>query len=328
MNRLPWIAAWLVPLVSGAAFAQVLPADAPGIQDHPAISRYAGSWLYGGHDRDFEEVSVPAGVDKTVRLEGKLTRRLYIAPAGKTLADVHRNYQVALERAGATAVYSCSGDCKLRDVKSLLGNQSTNDHKSAGKLEGFGTTLMLQLGIEDEGARYWYGTLKSASGPLHVVLYSGPPGVQVLQKNHVATLVAVIQPQALETGKVQVDAKAMAASLTAEGRVALYGLYFDSGRREVKPESSAQLGEMARLLQGDAKLKVYIVGHTDSQGTLDGNLALSRARAQAVIDALVREHKIDARRLAAAGVASYSPVASNASEAGRAKNRRVELVLQ
>jgi outer membrane protein OmpA-like peptidoglycan-associated protein len=152
--------------------------------------------------------------------------------------------------------------------------------------------------------------------------------VNVLQKNHVATMVLVVQPHALETGKVQVDAKAMAAGLQAEGHIALYGIYFDSGKSEVKAESAAQLGEMARLLQGDAGLKVYVVGHTDSQGSLDGNLALSRARAQAVVDALVRTHKVDARRLAAAGVASYAPVASNASEPGRAKNRRVELVLQ
>jgi outer membrane protein OmpA-like peptidoglycan-associated protein len=132
----------------------------------------------------------------------------------------------------------------------------------------------------------------------------------------------------MDNGMVTVDAAALAKGLQADGKIALYGIYFDSGKSELKPESKAQLDEMARLLQGSAALRVYIVGHTDNQGALDANLALSRARAQAVVDALVRSYKIDGRRLAAAGVASYAPVASNADDAGRARNRRVELVLQ
>jgi hypothetical protein len=85
---------------------------------------------------------------------------------------------------------------------------------------------------------------------------------------------------------------------------------------------------VAKLLEGQPALRVHIVGHTDNQGTLAANLALSRARAQAVADALAKTHRIDPKRLGVAGVASYSPVASNAAEAGRAKNRRVELVVQ
>lgn len=82
------------------------------------------------------------------------------------------------------------------------------------------------------------------------------------------------------------------------------------------------------VLQASAALKVYVVGHTDNQGGLEANWALSRSRAQAVIDALVKGHKVDGRRLAAAGVASYVPVAANDADAGRARNRRVEIVVQ
>jgi OmpA-OmpF porin, OOP family len=77
-----------------------------------------------------------------------------------------------------------------------------------------------------------------------------------------------------------------------------------------------------------AEGKVFILGHTDNQGALDANLALSKARAQAVVDALTSSYKIDGKRLSASGVANYAPLASNANETGRARNRRVEMVLQ
>lgn len=85
---------------------------------------------------------------------------------------------------------------------------------------------------------------------------------------------------------------------------------------------------MAKLLRRQPALQAFVVGHTDSQGGLDANLALSRARAQAVVDALAKGHQIDLKQLTAAGVASYAPMASNAAEAGRAMNRRVELAVR
>jgi OOP family OmpA-OmpF porin len=73
---------------------------------------------------------------------------------------------------------------------------------------------------------------------------------------------------------------------------------------------------------------VYVVGHTDNVGTLDGNMRLSQERAEAVVQALIRTHGIAAARLKSFGIGPYSPVASNDAEAARAKNRRVELVKQ
>ena len=115
--------------------------------------------------------------------------------------------------------------------------------------------------------------------------------------------------------------------MQADGKIALYGIYFDTGKAVLKPESQAQVDQMVALLKAQPTLKVYLVGHTDSEGALDANLALSQQRAQAVVDALVRA-KVDAKRLNARGVANLAPVASNAADAGRARNRRVELVLQ
>jgi OmpA-OmpF porin, OOP family len=125
-----------------------------------------------------------------------------------------------------------------------------------------------------------------------------------------------------------VTAEALAKDLQAAGHVAVYGIYFDTDKAEIKAGSEPILIEMARLLQVSPGLKVYIVGHTDNQGALGYNLDLSQRRADAVAQALVQRFGIEVNRLAAKGVGPLSPLASNDQEAGRAKNRRVELVKQ
>jgi outer membrane protein OmpA-like peptidoglycan-associated protein len=126
---------------------------------------------------------------------------------------------------------------------------------------------------------------------------------------------------------VVADAAALGASIAATGKAAVYGIYFDTDKALVKPESGSSLEEITRLLRQNPGLSLYVVGHTDNVGALDHNLKLSADRADAVVKALVGRG-IATARLKAAGVGPYSPVASNRAEEGRAKNRRVELVEQ
>ena len=125
-----------------------------------------------------------------------------------------------------------------------------------------------------------------------------------------------------------VTAEALAKDLQASGHVALYGILFDTDKADIKAGSEPTIKEMARLLQANPGMKVYIVGHTDTQGALGYNLDLSQRRADAVALALVQRFRIDAGRLTAKGVGPLAPVASNDQEAGRVKNRRVALVKQ
>ena len=81
-------------------------------------------------------------------------------------------------------------------------------------------------------------------------------------------------------------------------------------------------------LQQDPALKLHVVGHTDKVETLASNMDLSRRRADAIAKALTANYKIAASRLTAQGIGPLSPVASNGSEEGRTKNRRVELLKQ
>ena len=85
-----------------------------------------------------------------------------------------------------------------------------------------------------------------------------------------------------------VDAAAMAKGLGDKGHIALYGIYFDTDKATIKPESEPTLDEMAKLLRGQPQMKVFVVGHTDSQGSYEHNMTLSRARADAVAAALTR----------------------------------------
>ncbi len=124
------------------------------------------------------------------------------------------------------------------------------------------------------------------------------------------------------------DAAALGQGLRNVGHMTVEGIYFDTGKSTIKPESAKAIEEIAKLLQADPALKVFVVGHTDSVSTVEVNLKLSQDRAQAVLQALVSQHGIAPARLRAYGCGPFAPVASNDTEEGRAKNRRVELVKQ
>lgn len=134
----------------------------------------------------------------------------------------------------------------------------------------------------------------------------------------------IVETKAMEQ-EVVADAAALKAGLARAGKIAVYGIYFDTNKAVVKPSSAPTLEQILKLLKDNPKLELYIVGHTDSVGNLEANLKLSAERASAVAQALV-SRGVAAKRLKPAGVGPYCPEASNASEEGRAKNRRVELV--
>lgn len=127
---------------------------------------------------------------------------------------------------------------------------------------------------------------------------------------------------------VVANAESLAGIIKGTGKAAVYGIYFDTGQSEIKPESEPTISEIAKLLKTNPTLKLYVVGHTDNVGSFDYNVKLSQSRAVAVVDALVNKNGIAASRLISFGAGPTGPVASNDNDDGRAKNRRVELVAQ
>jgi outer membrane protein OmpA-like peptidoglycan-associated protein len=139
--------------------------------------------------------------------------------------------------------------------------------------------------------------------------------------------IEIIEKEAMKQ-EVTADAKVMADGISSTGHVAIYGIYFDFNKSDVKSESDPALQEISKLLSGNPNLKVFIVGHTDNVGGVDYNMKLSQARADAVVKALTTKYKVNPQSLKAYGVGQLAPVAPNKTEEGRAKNRRVELVEQ
>lgn len=138
----------------------------------------------------------------------------------------------------------------------------------------------------------------------------------------------VVVKQIVLKQEMVANAKAMMNGIAAAGHAAVYGILFDTGKADIKPKSAPALEEITKLLKNDPKLKLYVVGHTDNVGSLSANMMLSRKRAAAVVHALTAKYGISASRLAPYGDGPYAPVASNDSKAGRALNRRVDLVKQ
>jgi outer membrane protein OmpA-like peptidoglycan-associated protein len=124
----------------------------------------------------------------------------------------------------------------------------------------------------------------------------------ITSKNNETVTTQLVVAVVGEIANKMVDAAAVAKRLGDKGHIALYGIYFDTDKAAIKPESRPTLDEIAKLLNGQPTLSVFIVGHTDSQGSFEHNMTLSRQRVEAVAAALVTSHKIARGRLRTAGV--------------------------
>lgn len=302
--------------------------DKPGSQDHPLVSRFPGSVINEYSVRTFDQIKLPVKLftrddnqkpsdDKIVAVEGRITSLNYSLPNGTSVLEATRSYEAALTQKGFQILFRCHSGSDA-DGSSCI--------SVGGYVVNSGNAMKPSFGAAyfSDDNRYLLAKRASPQGNVYVMVY----GME--NSTHpVAVDLQIVEEAPMKADQIVVaDAAALQASLNEAGRAAVYGIYFDTGQAVVKPESKPALDEMGKLLRANPRLNVYIVGHTDNQGTLAGNLELSQRRAQAVADTLVREARIDAGRLGAKGLASLAPVASNAQEAGRALNRRVEMVVQ
>lgn len=300
-------------------------ADIEGSKDHPLIAqRYEGSEIIGYEQHRFDEHAllvkratqyggISKNLDSTQGLEGKVTRITYRAPAERTTLEVYRNYQSALADAGFEMLFECKTDaCGGRNFTHAV----VTEYNYIGMGESYGDFryLAAKLSRPNEGDAYvgLFVAMASVGGGLNF--------------NRVLTQLDVVELAPMETRMVTVDATAMAKEIAESGRVAIYGIYFDFGEATLKSESKPTLDEIAKLLDAQPSLELVVVGHTDNVGSLDFNMTLSKQRARAVEQALIRDYGAAQTRLESWGIGYLSPVASNQSEEGRALNRRVELV--
>ena len=123
-----------------------------------------------------------------------------------------------------------------------------------------------------------------------------------------------------------IDAQKVFRKIQSVGKASIQGIYFDHDSAKIKEESEPTIKEIAKLLNNNPDLNLYVVGHTDNSGDLVYNMDLSQKRAKALVERLVSKYDIDSERLEADGVGPLVPAATNETKEGRSKNRRVELV--
>jgi OmpA-OmpF porin, OOP family len=320
----------------------LLSVDAPaqqevaGAKDFPLIKRYEGSRLIGYDSRPFDTVKLLLGkltlgdngqpaVDAVREVDGRHTRLLYLAPPERSSLEVFHNYESDLAARGFAVLFKCSGEeaCESfgAEIYRIL-------YPSTAALQN-NELSKVAFNVPAE-PHYLAATLARPEGQVSVSLYVAVDRGNAFPetKDRVAVLLDVVEDKPIEAKMVTVDAATMAKDIAATGRVALYGLYFDTDKAELKQESAPSLAEIGKLLKAQPDLKVYIVGHTDNVGGFDYNMGLSQRRAKSVVDQLIQSYGISADRLKSAGAGLIAPVAANDDEAGRSKNRRVEIVKQ
>jgi len=321
------VSLFLLGSASLSLHAQDVETDCDGCKDHPMLARYPGSILFGADQKGFEEAALPIGpvvqseasealAPKSLNLTGKRTRLFYVAPAERSALEVFANYKEALAKAGMSVVWTCSDtECGAEFSNKAVELMHLSLSNSPEASLGF--TL-------SERPRYVLAKLTRPQGDVHVMVMTA----DLTDKHRPAVYVMLIESKPMDTGLVTIAANALDQNIMSTGKAVIYGITFDFDKADIKPESKAQLDQIGRLMSNHADLKLAITGHTDNQGAADYNQKLSQRRAEAIVAALVGTYAVTPNRLSAQGMGAASPVASNDTDEGRAKNRRVELVKQ
>ncbi|MGJ3230872.1 MAG: OmpA family protein [Oceanicaulis sp.] len=312
----------LVTLTGAAAAAQ----DVAGSADHPAVTRYPGAEIEWQDVQAFEPYAIATGpvtgyrhIDDWVEVEGRATRTYYELPGDHTHGEVHANYLRALESEG----FEILSEGLFPDSSQANGVGSRkwlDTYYRRNTLPPAGIRLM-QGSATGGGSGYVAGVKDRAEGEIYIAVTTTQYAQDI-----VAIQIDVLEVEALVDDLVAIDADAIGDGIDEEGRVILTGLFFEHDSATLKAESDPALDEIAAFLNARPDMRFYVVGHTDATGTLSYNQTLSGRRAEAVVQALVNRYGIAGARLEGHGVGPLSPVFSNTSEAGRAQNRRVELV--
>jgi len=319
---------WLVSVMVLCASFGAVAEDVDGVTEHPLLKRYPGQEIRWQQIENYMPYTVPVGpvtgyrwIGDTVNTEGRVTRTFYrLKGTERSYSEVYKNYLDAL---------------RAEDFE-ILADGLVPDRKG----NGVGSRSWIEVAYRlnpttkpGEVGTLYSGTSSSGgagsivarrdrlAGEVYVVLT-----VEQHSAKYVGTLVDIIEVAPAETGLVVVDPEAIGSDIVEYGRVILDGLFFDFDQATLQDRSAPTLTAIATYLKANPGKRFYVVGHTDSVGTFAYNSKLSADRARAVVSALTGQHDIPTTQIEPHGVGPLAPRYSNGNEAGREKNRRVELV--
>lgn len=334
------------PLTFAFVFAFILPLyakDAPGTKDDPLLKRIADSEIIWAKVAKFDEYVIPLAkieynysTEKfkeipTTKAEGERKIWYYKLPGETSTLEAVKQYEADLKPAGFQTLFTAANDA-LDDGYNRFVSQT---FPTAMKTPG------LQAMHEFNHDETRFMALKGKSkddADIYVTLFAfGLKDVSVgfdefktahnLDKGQTILRVDLLTTKAMVARMTVVKAEEITQTIDQTGRIAIYGVLFDTDKADLKPESADSLAEMAKAITNSTSGKKFlIVGHTDNVGDYAHNQALSQKRAAAVTTALSSKYGVSADRLIPVGVGMAAPVAPNTDDAGRSKNRRVEIV--
>lgn len=348
------IAMLMIGTATAALVATLPNVDKKGTRDSPLLKRYEGSYIVVQERKAFAEFTLPLSKLEPVKgektrqnnqrfepkstkaLEGPYTRIVYLIPENRTPLEVVRNYEEEIKGAGGILLFQCKeAECGGDPSKSSDGGGGLMSlamylYPPERIAEQRHTTGHCAIAERISDQHYVAAELPQSGAHMSVLTYrlvsrSKHDSCRALNDRTVA-IVDIVEAKAREQKMVTVQASEMEKAIAGTGRIALYGIYFDFNKADVKPESDPTLEQIAKLLKQSTSMKLLVVGHTDNVGAFPFNMDLSQRRASAVATVLATRYGIVKERLTPVGVSFASPVASNKTDEGRAKNRRVELV--
>ncbi len=303
--------------------------DVEGSSDHPLVNRFPGATIGFHQVEKFVPYYIAVGpvvsyrkIDDWLEVEGQHTRIYYTIKTGSTFYEVYQNYRNAAQRSDFKML--AEGAHPDRNIAKTVGGGSwMTTAYSRNPFPTNSPIRLLQGSATVGGSGFFAAQLSRPEGDVYLVV-----GAKQYKADEVVVLVDIIETASLEDGKINLTEDYLSQAIESEGRVVLDGLYFDFDQSTLTAESTPSLETIAAFLKQQSALQFYVVGHTDMTGSLEYNRKLSQERAEAVISSLVEKYGIAKRRLEAHGLGFLAPRANNATEEGRAKNRRVELVLK
>jgi outer membrane protein OmpA-like peptidoglycan-associated protein len=314
----------MLSLGSLASFAQ----DIAGSKDHPLIDRFPGSTILNYYTRDYNEVNaaVKPGTSESppaerMLLKGKHTSLVYEAPQSRTSLEIIRNFQNAINAAGGEVIFQCSGaEC---------------DGTSAWYNARFFSTLYGEKARTGQANNHYYPfesyhaqqQYLLAKIPTETIEYFVEIAINPQYDGYTnKILLEIVESKPMDSGLLKVNAKVLQDQLDKEGKIALYGIKFDTGKSTITPDSESELNAVASYLKSNPAVRLYVVGHTDDTGDFESNLSLSKARAESVVTYLTENYGVDKTYLMPWGAGPTAPKSTNMTEKGKTENRRVELV--
>jgi len=298
-----------------------------GSKDYPGISRFQGSIIEFYKETTWGSYKLPVNEkgqldwNKPMSLDGKVTRIQYSVSKDNNCEFVMHNYKAGFEKSNYDILIAIANE--ELGVSNRPHTWHAKYYESGGHWNGF-NNIKFGLGI---GFPTWNNnhSFIVARGhdlgkDIYAIVYT------IVLEGYTLITQDVIEVEAVETGLVSVDN--ISNDITKRGHIAIYGIYFDTGKSVLKSESEKALITISEFINTNPDKKFYIVGHTDNQGDFEANMKLSEERAKSVMTELISKYNVNPDQLKAYGVSSLAPVYSNKTEEGRTRNRRVEIVEQ